>query len=107
MFNKENIIWAGHSVLIFEGDEEDWDEILLVVGMDDTTLNILKEESNIENYKVLRLSLISSEGVKKANDSLDAFAKREFDMTERTSPFAETDDVSIKHRNELLACRNL
>lgn len=101
LFNKENIIWAGHSAFIFEGDEEDWDEILLVVGMDDKALDILKGESKIENYKVFRLSLISSQAVKKANDSLDAFAKMEFDMTEGISPFADTNEVSIKHRNEL------
>lgn len=40
LFNKENLIWAGHSPLVFDGDEEDWDEILLVAGMDDTVLEI-------------------------------------------------------------------
>ena len=88
LFNKENIIWAGHSAIVFDGDEELWDEILLVSGMDDTALDILKGESKIENYKVFRLSLASSEAVKKANESLDAFAKRDFDMTEGL-PFAE------------------
>ena len=102
LFNKENIIWAGHSPLVFDGDQEDWDEILIVAGMDDTAVDILKEESKIENYKVLRLSLASSEAVKKANNSLDAFAKKEWDMTERVSPFGENpDDPSAKHRNEL------
>jgi len=103
LFNKENIIWAGHTPLVFEGDEEDWDEILIVVGMDDTVSDILKEESKIENYKVLQLSLASSEAVKKANDSLDAFAKRELDMTEGISPFADDPNVpSFKHIYELI-----
>ncbi|MHA1112815.1 MAG: hypothetical protein ACTSRE_17140, partial [Promethearchaeota archaeon] len=88
LFNKENILWAGHSAFVFDGDKEDWDEILLVAGMDDTALDILKGESKIENYKVFRLSLASSETVKKANESLDAFAKKDFDMTEG-APFAE------------------
>jgi hypothetical protein len=102
LFNKENIIWAGHSPLVFDGDQEDWDEILIVAGMDDTAVDILKEESKIENYKVLRLSLASSEAVKKANNSLDVFAKKEWDMTERVSPFGENpDDPSAKHREEL------
>ena len=78
LFNKENIIWAGHSPLVFDGDQEDWDEILIVAGMDDTAVDILKEENKIENYKVLRLSLASAEAVKKANNSLDAFAKKEW-----------------------------
>ena len=102
LFNKENIIWAGHSAFVFQGDEEYWDEILIGVGMDDTALDILKGENKIENYKVLRLSLASSEAVKKANESLDAFAKMKFDMTEEISSFADDpNDLSVKHRNEL------
>ncbi|MHA1257668.1 MAG: hypothetical protein ACTSPS_18950 [Promethearchaeota archaeon] len=98
LFNKENIIWAGHSAIVFDGEEEYWDEILIIVGMDETALEILKGESKIEKYKILRLSLIPSEAVKKANDSLDAFAKMEFDMTEGISPFA-ANNQSI--RNEI------
>ena len=102
LFNKENIIWAGHSPIVFDGDEEDWDEVLIVADMDDTAVDILKEESKIENYKVLRLSLASSEDLKKTNNFLDGLAKQEWDMTERVSPFGENpDDRSAKHRNEL------
>ncbi len=102
LFNKENIIWAGHSPLVFDGDEEDWDEVLIVAGMDDTAVDILKEESKIENYKVLRLSLASSEDLKKTNNFLDGLAKQEWDMTERVSPFGENPvDPSAKQRNEL------
>ena len=105
LFNKENIIWAGHSASVFEGDKEDWDEILIVGGMDDTVLYILKEKRKIENYKILQLSLVSSDAVKSMNNSLDAISTKECDMTEGISK-REVDrnknpnDPSIKRRNE-------
>jgi hypothetical protein len=82
LFKKGIIVWAGHQVVQFIGiEEEDWDEVIIVVGMDDSALKTVEEESKIENFKIIQLKMISRENLAKMNAFLKASLKLKIDKT--------------------------
>jgi len=82
LFKKGIIVWAGHQVVQFIGiEEEDWDEVIILVGMDDSALKTVEQESKIVNFKIIQLKMISKESLAKMNAFLKASLKLKIDKT--------------------------